>query len=409
MSDIWSYLAIAKGQTAEVVQPFVSRQLGPLIVRGLDALLHINAHLGFEIEGAISLLVLVGVIFALAAKSRAPWWMLVAITVAPMLPDTALGLVLPDLFYSALLAILLVLLEREWWMAAALWMLPLMVARESTSLTLLCLLVAAWRPLRLRGCLLAVASAAGGAAIVHHLTRLSPGNPQHLPASVYILLKIPWNTTQNLFGVQLWNNINVGCGPPVWQHAVKLGAIHSVGFCGVNPAYPRGTAMALLTEFGLLPLLTGFILWERRKLKNLRAIHIAAPNPVPRTAGYRTMLRFATLYGALCFLLGPLLGTGVSRLMGYGWPLFFVVLPVWLGESSWVRSRRAAWAVPLFLALHLAISWIYWQNVYLPKILLGWGVAAVLLKLWSGAGKRGPEAGVPAVQEPRIGDTPAQA
>ncbi|SEG43561.1 hypothetical protein SAMN05421819_2921 [Bryocella elongata] len=379
MADIWSYLSIARGNAAGLVQPFASRQLGPLIVRGLDALLHIDAHRGFEIEATASLLVLVGVLFALAGRSRAPWWVLVAIAVAPMMPDTMLGMVLPDLFYAALLAIFLILLERELWVAAALWMLPLMVARESTSLTLACLLLAAWRPLRLRGCLLAIASAAGGAGIVHYLSRSSPGNPQHLPESVYILLKVPWNTAQNLFGVELWNNINYGCGTPVWQHAFHLGSIHSVGFCGFNPALPRITLMAGLTEFGLLPLLAAFVLWRRRSRP-------AAPEA--RTEGYATMLRFATIYGTAYFLLGPLLGTGVPRLMGYAWPLFFVVLPSWIGESgqsSWVRSRRAIWAVPLFLAIHWAISWVYWQEVYLPEILLGWAVAAVLLTFWSRA------------------------
>lgn len=400
MTDIWAYVAIANGQTADVPQPFVSRQLGPRLAHAIATLLHRSTVQGFYLLAAVSILILVGVIFAQASRTRAPWWMLAAIAMAPMLPDTMLGLILPDLFYAALLAILLVLLDRELWIAAALWMLPLMLARESTSLTLLCLLIAAWKPLRWRGRLLAIAAAAAGSAIVHRLTLASPGNPQHLPQSLYILLKIPWNAAQNLFGVQLWNNINDACGTPVWQHAIHLGSIRAVGFCGVNPAAPRATLLALLTEFGLLPLLTVFVLWRSNP----------HPTPAPtQPLGFRTTLRFAAVYGTICFLLGPLLGTGINRLMGYGWPLFFVALPVWMGESPWLRSRRAVWAVPIFLALHVGLSWSYWRGGYLPEMLLAWAAAAVVLWFWSQGAQASSQTAIPASPEMGSGQLPRQA
>ncbi len=143
--DARFYIAIATGDYSQVMQPFASRQLGALLVTGLMHLLHCTVESGFLLEGAASIVFTLVAIYYLALKTAAPRWFLFAMPVLPFWSFLLQDLVLPDLWYSALLSLLLLLLHEEYLLVAALMMFPLMLSRESTSLTLACFLIAAWK------------------------------------------------------------------------------------------------------------------------------------------------------------------------------------------------------------------------------------------------------------------------
>ena len=386
MPDVGWYMRMASGDIYRVMQPFASRQLGPAVVRFLSWVLHWPVERAFLLEGTISMILLVAVVYLLMVRTTAPRWILAAVAVVPFWPQLYFGLGLPDLWYAAMIAIFLMLLAQRHFLAAACMMLPLMLSRESTSLVLVCFLIAGWRPLRWPGRLLALGSAMAGTVFIQHLTAHNPGNREHLPQSVYMLSKIPWNFMRNVLGVTPWSNVYPQlCRVPVWQHSLELGPVHAIGVCGVSGKQSTMAVFELTTVFGLLPLLTIFLWWRSR-----------------RQRGRSLLLNFCLLYGGISVLLSPLLGAGVGRLLGYSWPFCLVALPLLFDD---IRQR---YAVALdskgvvaglgFLCLHgLACALSVATATLLPAgVGVGlWVAGYLLLRWWFGAAAEDAEKRLP--------------
>jgi hypothetical protein len=386
--DSSHYLKIAAGHTELVEQPFASRQLGPRVAARLGKLLG-DIHRGFLLQGFLSLAFAMGVTCWLALKTAAPRWMLLALLLVPSWAVLVQYLVLPDLWYAALLAGLLVLLEREWYVAAAVWMLPLMLSRESTSLTLVCFLVAAWPAMK--GCrwlvaAVAVVAAVVGSVVVAKLAVGSRPNVEHLPQTVYMFAKLPWNFLRNVVGVMPWSDANPElCQVPTWSFPIHFGPVHALGVCGFSFMQQLLALEGTLTNFGLLPLLT-VVVWWRTGVPRSR-----------RGQGRSALLRFALLYGGVSFVLAPLLGAGFVHLMQYAWPLFLVALPGLFDELAWSSdglSLRAltparTWASVGFFALSLGVPVIELWPDFGQRLAMGlavWAAGYWLLRVWLGSG-----------------------
>jgi hypothetical protein len=375
IADSSHYLRLATGDVRGVMQPFASRPLGVLVARALAALLHTSIHAGFYVEAAISLLVMLTVVCRLMLDSAAPRWMLVAVVVVPTWTTLVQNLVFPDLFYAALLAVMLMLLAREHLFAAALMMFPLMLTRESTSLTLVCFLLAAWSSLRWSDRIAAVAAAVLGSVVVSRLSVGAQPNVEHLPQAVYMLAKVPWNFVRNVVGVLPWSDANPElCKIPVWSFPFHFGPVHSLGVCGVSFQQQLVALDVTLGNFGLLPVLLLWLWWRGRHNRSRE----------PRRS---VLLRFALLYGMVSWLLAPVLGAGFLHLVGYAWPLFLVALPRLFGPfaAGLSYSRRAGAAVAFF-GVHVAVCGAAIWTAFLPGIGLKlglWTVGFLLLRAWS--------------------------
>ncbi len=316
--DARFYIAMATGDYSRVMQPFASRQLGALVVTGLMRLLHCTVETGFLLEGTASVVFTLVAIYYLALKTTAPRWFLFAIAFVPFWPFLLQDLVLPDLWYSALLALLLLMLEEEHMLAAAVMMFPLMLSRESTSLTLVCFLIATWKRLRWKDRVVAVISALAGSVVVKYLAMRAQPNSENLPGSIYMLAKVPWNFMNNVLGLVPWSNVNTQfCAVPRWSFHLHVGRMQAIGICGFSVTGWVLISDAVLSEFGLLPLLMGFLWWRGRKL-----------NPTS------VLLRFTLLYGVASLVLAPVLGTWAARLIGYAWPIFLRGAPLALRQDS---------------------------------------------------------------------------
>jgi len=379
VSDAAWYRLLASGELHSIAQPFASRQLGAGVVRILALLLHWPVNQAFILQGSVCLVLLLIAVYALFVRSLAPRWMLAAFAVLPFWPHLFDGLAVPDLWYAFLLAGFLWLLYKRQLLLAAAMMFPLMISRESTSLTLVCFLIAAWKPLRWPGRIVAVAATLAGSALVEHLTHGNPGNIEHLPQSVYLLLKVPWNFLTNVLGILPWSNVyTVFClgKPPIWQHAFSFGPVTAIGVCGYQPTRPLICLADALTIFGLLPLLTAFLLWRLRRSR--RRATLAQPNR-------SVLLRFCLIFGGISYLIAPLLGVAASRLFGYGWPLLLVALPLLFDElpGSGLKPRHPLAALA-FLALHFAacsLIFFGWELVIAPYA-IALNAAGFLLLLW---------------------------
>jgi hypothetical protein len=373
--DADNYQRLSIGDTSRMMQPFASRQMGALVVHALMRGLHISSYAAWYLEAEIAGAALLAVVYGLMAKTAVPRWMLLALVVVPFWSGQMQYLVMPDLWYSGLLAIMFLLMARRQMLSAALMMFPLMFSRESTTLTLLCFLVAAWSSLRWRDRIAAVLSAGAGTLLVGHLARNSGANVEHLPEMVYILAKVPWNFVRNVIGFEPWSNVNPElCNVPRWSVPLAIGPLRAVGICRFAISGPLVALQAVMTQFGLLPLLAAFLWWRHR-----------------RFAGRSPLLRFTLLYGAASFLLGPMLGNWILHLVGYGWPLFLVALPLLFNEfAATPRSIKQMLAGVGFFAAHLCVcAAAHWQ-AWLPQIgleLVLWAVGFVLLRVWWGEGE----------------------
>jgi hypothetical protein len=357
--DSSHYLKIAAGGTDAVMQPFASRQLGALVAGALGRVLPGGVRSGFLVEGAVALVLSLGIVLVLVVQTEAPRWMLLGVVMVPFWVQVTQDLVLPDLWYAALLAVLLWLLAQELWMAAAVMMLPLMLSRESTTLTVVCLLLAAWGVMRWRDRLAAAASFITGAVIVARLAAHAQPNSEHLPEAIYVLAKVPWNFLRNVLGVMPWSNADRDlCQVPTWSMPLHLGPVQSLGVCGWSFSQPIEMLAVLLGNFGVLPLLAVLPWWRRRS---------SLPGGV--------LLRFCLIYGAACVVLAPLLGAGFQHLFGYAWPLFFVAVPLLVEE-------RVGWRVAAIGTAHFAVAGLmFWGNLF-PRmgvqvglwVLAGWFV-----------------------------------
>ena len=354
-SDMGHYLRLAAG--ASVPQPFAARQLASLVVRGLTHL-GLSIHQGFWLLGIVSLVFFVGSSAYFLDKTRSPAWLRWSMLGLYFWPLAFCGMVLPDLCYSALLCgfLLLVWEGRYGWAAAMLF--PLMMARESTVLVLLCWLIVGWRTVYLSRKLGAVAAVVCGGLVVRWLSAGSGGNREGLAPLLYLIGKIPWNFAKNFLGLEPWANLNTACGVPTWHHALHLGPLSDIGYCGFAPEYPIRLVAYALATFGLLPLL----LWWLRKA--------SAPG---------LLERFCLLYGITSYLTAGLLGYSVQRLYGYGWPAALVALPL-LEHTGDFRDRR--WAVS-FVSLSLLANWMEFRLDKLPLLLAElvlWSLGVLVLR-----------------------------
>lgn len=362
-ADTESYLAMARGESA--MMPFAARQLGPLLARTVAHAVPTPTENAFFDLGVIYLVFFVGTVAFLLVRSGAPAWMVPSVAAMMFWGFQFNALVMPDLLYAALLCGFLLLLRGQQVMAACLLLFPMMLARESTLLTLACFLAADWRDLRRREVVAATVSVLAGWLTVARLTANALPNKEHFPPMVYLLAKVPWNFMRNVLGIGVWANVYPTCDVPRWQMALHLGPLQTVGICGVSGELPGRSFGVGMAIFGLLPVL----LWMVRR-------------PAFRTVGRADLLlRFALLYGAVSFLAAPLLGEVFQRLYSYGWPLFLVALPLLLGRAGW--NFTSAWAAAGFVGLHGLLAWsLVWAypTPLFSVAAMGWVLGALLLR-----------------------------
>ncbi len=340
LPDVQFYVAMAHGRYDLVPQPFSSRPLAPLLARSIANLAHCRVEDGFEALAYVSLFTALLAVFWLLSRSKAPRWMILAVAIVPFWPQLLSFAGLPDPLYTALLAALLVALETGWVYVAAGLMLPLMLARESTVLVLLCLLAVCGRRLRWGGSALAIGAAITGAALVKHFSAGGLPNPEHLSGGTYMFGKIMSNSLRSL-GVVPWSNVYPYlCNAPAWQMRLRLGGVETVGVCSWEISAPMQAIWAILTSFGVLPML------------------LIAPRRRPRDTFPHgdLLLPFCLLYGGISLLLAPALGTWYVRLVGYAWPLPLVAVPrlsgaagLWRGPGDEKTRARLLWCGALML------------------------------------------------------------
>ena len=345
--DAAQYRLLALGQHGAVPAPFSARILGPAMAGWLGRVTGRGVDTGFLLLGIVCLIALLSLIAGLLWSWRAPLVLSAAIFLMPFWVDLVHDYYLPDLLHAALLAAILLFLLSGHTSLAFLLLFPAYLARESTLLVAICLVFACWRRIPLRPALVGALAILSAGLISRHYNQAAAVNVHGMSGGAYILGKLVWSFFKNVLGLPLWSNTLPECSP-VWVKAIPpgshFGAIRSVGLC--QPSL-WGPTRLLLAWFGIFGIGPAFALALWRKLVS----------PAGKlTLGRVMVLRFCLVYGLVSILMTPLLGASVDRLVEYGWPFYFVLLPWLLSTSYDLRGLRSSGLV----LLHLLTCWLAW-------------------------------------------------
>ncbi len=384
--DAASYRLLALGQNGAVARPFADRILGAAAAGWLGRVTGLGVDRGFFLFGIGCLMVLLILMMRLLWSWRSSTVVFAAIFLMPFWVDLFHDYYLPDLLHATLLAALLLSLVSGRITVAMLLLFPAYVARESTQLIVLCLVLAAWRRLPTRAVAAGVLAVVAGALVSRHYGNLGAPGAQGVGTASYLLGKAGWSFFHNILGLPLWSNVLPECRSPFWvaalPHGYHFGAVRIIGLC---PPSAWGPARVLLSWFGIFGIGPALgIAFFRPLLASAGASRASVPSHIPGDSaaeGLTIAYRFSVIYGLISLLLAPLLGASTDRLVEYAWPFFFVALPIFLvGHPRLVRGighSRAGW----LLALHLVVSWIAWwafRNQATPAYIYAGFTALVL-------------------------------
>lgn len=340
-TDRSHYLAIAQGQPE--MKPFAFRFLAPKLVRAFAHLTGATVEHGFLLLGLVSIWILFYGVLSLVLRRRHGIWFACVLALVPFWLRTFIDYQLPDLPHAALCMVYLLLLRRRWWGGAAVVLAIMYLTRESTLLLAIIAVPVLWRLAGRRAGVMQLAAGLVGMAGSKFGARHALPNHQNMNDTLYMIGKIPWNVSRNIFGVTLWSNTLPLFAPvrvwnvPSWIHA---GGIHQVGYGGYLYGYQIFTLTSILSSFGIGFCVLLCLCW-RTPIRNL----------LPRDQPY---LCIAAIYGAAAYFLAPMLGAAQARLLDYGWPLFLVYLPA-VTVVAWRNAPRGA--VYALVALNFIDAW----------------------------------------------------
>jgi hypothetical protein len=248
-ADSAAYIAMAQGQ--EVMAPWGARILLPKSVALLQALTGLSLDQSFEIATVSAYCIWIAIVIA---EWRPSVW-LPFFLITPFIIACLRVVYITDMFHMGLTALFLLLLR---WrpLAAALFVIPMIAARESSMfLAFIAAGFLIWRGERIAGAEMLLCYMVGS-YIVH---RLAPDlhNVHHMPEIFYLFTKMPVNLLRNGFGILLWTDGYAWCDKPVTVFTlpwgIHFGLITKIGVCRPSIAPPLATLSYYATMFGVLP------------------------------------------------------------------------------------------------------------------------------------------------------------
>ncbi len=368
--DAMVYRLLAIGPRASVPAPFSARILGPAAAKWLGQVTGAGVDKGFMILGILSLAAILASMMYLLRSQAVHAGIFAAVFLMPFWLKLFNSFYLPDLLHAAILGALLVCLLSGRMTLAMLLLFPAYLTRESTLLVAICLAWAAWRRISVRAILTGCLATLAGMLVSRHFVQLGAANVRGVDGAQYILGKLVWSFFRNIFGLPLWTNAFTlpPCNPvwttvlPPWLH---FGAVHVIGVCHPSLWGPARVLLAWFGVFGIGPAFAAAYIGAILSRPAMRGDFWLKPASASgesssRSAGAVIAFRFCVLYGAITFILAPLLGASVDRLAEYAWPFYFVAL-AWVVSASIAAHVHFPRGLGLgLLFAHLAACWIAW-------------------------------------------------
>ncbi len=369
--DSPKYQAMADGKLT--MKPFAFRVLDPAAARLFADLTGKPTAEGFRVVALLSGWALLYGVLSSALEQGQDKWFVPMLILLPFWVRNFTNYFLPDLLHAALCMGYLALLQRRRWGWASAMLVLMFLARESTLLLAGIAVLTLWWLAARRAALMQLAGTAVGIVASKFVARHAYANQHNINDTLYLIGKIPWNLSRNVFGLTLWTNTLQPVTPiRVWNlpHWLPMGGIHQIGYGAYDSYYQISTAAQFLTAFGLGACIAVFLVWRT-------PLHKLLPAEEP-------WLCIAAIYGAVMFLIAPVLGAAMTRLFDYGWPLFLLYLPAIIPR---IWRNWPIWAVSSLIVLHLVAAWTATVQATLFRvditrtfaILIGCNLVAALL------------------------------
>jgi hypothetical protein len=321
-ADSQWYISMANGASENVPEPFAGRLIHTSIA-GLLVLAGIDAEWAFVLLSALSLFITLLSIFWIHQKGGLPpvvtifalsGWLAVS-----LLRDSAL----PDIHASAWLSLVIIASMKK-----SFWVIPLLfiaiLCRESLALFAAVLVLLSWRDRQFQFTAMIIIATGVGLFL---RTSISGSENVHLISGpVYLATKALFNFSRNILGIELYVNTIDYCQPshiwtlPSW---FPSGQVTEIGICGFNFHRPFWLLSSWFGVFGVLP----GLLWAHRL--HMKSFWTNTP----------VWLRAVFYYGISISILAPVTGTALNRLVGYGWPAFWIVIPMMIWKLNGTRRQ----------------------------------------------------------------------
>ncbi len=340
--DIEWYIAAAQGHWNELIQPYSARFLHPFIIG------FISHHSPFDIYKAFSAVAIVSLFFffitnivILKDKIKKPLF-LIPLFFLPFFYDTLRYIFHPDAFYIFLTALFFLSLFYKKEALSLIILFLLFLTRESTIILGLVLIILSWFRSKKFFAIATLIVIGVSLLVTSSISNLGQSNIHHLGNFVYTVFKFLYNFMANVFGTKLWVDTYHTCAPIFkfsLPHLKIFGNIREAGFCGFDFSLPVNTLITLLTIFGIAPLIIFYCL-----KKNIKKILEELP----------FWAITALIYGLIFYFIGISAGTGIWRIIGYGWPAFLLIAPIFIQKFFKIDRE---FIIKLSL-LHFFVAWL---------------------------------------------------
>jgi hypothetical protein len=321
----WAGSTVAVGgKPITIVEPFASRALAPFLTYWISGLS------GWPNEWVLKVLNLtvwlsVGPIIGRYLWTKGisfPRAAAVATTPYPALAAT--HYLIPDSLSVALLLLVILGLETGKAVVPMIASAALMLARNTSLLTIILWLLAGRQKIGLARICAVLGAAAVGLICLALIRPFPADNVHHMNTVSYLLLKLPVNYLRNLFSMEFFVNTKDWCQDPFITVDVSrlhfIGSVREVGLC--TPVISRTiyTAVTLLFVLGVFPFLVLADV-RRRFLQGTRV-------------GTEFLLHTPEWCFLFLFFLIPGLGATVPRLALDAYVLLVPIVPIlWSGRS----------------------------------------------------------------------------
>jgi hypothetical protein len=344
--DSESYLAMAKEGPSQITSPFSKRILYPWLAGALSRVTRQPIPAMFLTLNLTALLALAFCLAEILRMTVGKPFLALLFLLTPFPLESFELAYLPDLFHMALTAAFFLLLLRQEARSALVILLLAFLTRENTLVLCLFTIGLAWFRARKRLCVGVGGVLCAGLAASAYFCRLGKPNMHRLPDFLYLLGKMPYYLLLNFSGFRIWSDVRPEQGRPfvIWHLPswLKIGTDSVIGIASPDWRYPVSTAIVWLTVFGLGPLIIFYLI---RRMGKTGTLPFA--------------IELALIYGVASFLMGPLLGDWVDRLVGYGWPAFWIAMPyLFHARGLPVKTFQAT----LLAAGYLIVCW--WPRLF---------------------------------------------
>lgn len=346
------YIELAKGHPYNVIKPFSTRILYPLIVGNFSEITKLTLNDSFLVINALALIAFIATITIILKSTTSYSIIALPLLFSPFLLFLFSGYYLPELFYASLLSLFIVCIIYHKYYHSLILLFLLLLTRENTVILSLSLVaISVWKSQKMFALVTIIVTILG--LTITYLAALQGGpNVHNLNPFFYMVFKIPANFLNNVMGLRLWTDTlaanpitaaNFSQNPlisvmlPKW---LQLGGIHKIGISPFTIEPPIYTIECLLTIFGVAP--------------SLLFVDLKSHYQELKTNNYGMLI--ILLYGVFSFIIGTSSGADTYRLISYGWPAFIIATPILIYKHYSLDLN----SICLLFIIHSFICWMPW-------------------------------------------------